>query len=590
MSRFFFLTLTIIGLTFLLSGVTEAQETKKKKKPFAWSNPPTEFQKRKALIPARVAHHSFTSPSMNTEVGFFIYVPEAYDLEQNAERKFPVVFHLHGGRPGSETKSIKIARFVDKAIKTHDNQPTIYVFPNGGPVSWYNYPEKANAMSEDVLVKELIPHIKSAWRTREMAIEGFSQGGRGTTRIMFKHPELFTSAAPGGSGYGPEKRIQEDNGVESESITFAPGYNAWDLATQYAKRADASRLPIMLWVGTEGYNYEFNLKFSKYLDQLNIAHEMNVAKDVKHSAVENYEQTGLKLMKFHQQSFAPPETYVSQTQQPKTNARIAVMETAFQRRGDVKSFALAKAAGYTAMQMHSGNPPGMKKTDHDQSIGLPIGDDPKILDSWIAESKKHGVEIISLCAGSLNKCQIWDRDRELAMRIAKQTIDGSHKVGSNVMLFPFFGPSNFQTDDAALEGVTEFMRELLPYAKEKNVVIGIEAPITTVRVMELLEKLNFPEHLKIYYDTGNLFPKEDIYETIRNYGKDHFCEVHIKASESAIAGEGQIDLQKLAEALDAAQYDKWLVYEANRNGKDPVGNRLAIEKLVKLRKTKTNAK
>ena len=102
-----------------------------------------------------------------------------------------------------------------------------------------------------------------------------------------------------------------------------------------------------------------------------------------------------------------------------TDARIGVMETALKKRADVESFAIAKAAGYTAMQMHSGMPPGMKKKGHDQSEGLPIGDDPAILESWIAESKKHGVEIISLCAGSLNKCQIWDRDRELAMRIAK---------------------------------------------------------------------------------------------------------------------------------------------------------------------------
>jgi len=283
------------------------------------------------------------------------------------------------------------------------------------------------------------------------------------------------------------------------------------------------------------------------------------------------------------------ETDTTQAQPAKTNARIAVMETAFKTRANLKSFAMAKEAGYTAIQMHSGIPAGMKRKGHDQSQGLPIGEDPAILDSWIAESKKQGVEIVSLCAGSLNGCQIWDRDRELAMRIAKQTIDGSHRVGSNVMLFPFFGPSNFQTDDAALEGVADFMSELLPYAQEKNVVIGIEAPVTTVRVMELLEKLDYPEHLKVYYDTGNLFAKEDIYETIRKYGRDHFCEVHIKPSKSAIAGQGQIDLQKLADVLNEVQYDQWLVYEANGKRKDPVGNRLAIEKLVKLRGTETDA-
>lgn len=238
------------------------------------------------------------------------------------------------------------------------------------------------------------------------------------------------------------------------------------------------------------------------------------------------------------------------------------------------------------MSAAGGKALGFKKKPFDQSIGLRIGSDPAILESWQSQSQQHGVKIVSLCAGSLNKCQIWDKDRELAMRIAKQTIDGCHTLGVHVMLFPFFGPSNFQTDDAALEGVAGFMKELLPYAQEKNVVIGIEAPLTTVRVLELMEKLSFPENLKIYYDTGNLFAKEDIYQTIRNYGQQHFCEVHIKAAGNAVAGQGQMDLAKLASALDEAKYDKWLVYEANRNGKEPVANRQAIEKIVTLRRSK----
>lgn len=268
---------------------------------------------------------------------------------------------------------------------------------------------------------------------------------------------------------------------------------------------------------------------------------------------------------------------------PSRSAKIGVMETAFSKTGDARSFAAAKNAGYWAIQMHSGNPPGMRKKPLDQSLSLPIGDDPEILKTWQAESEKHGVKIVSLCAGSLNRCQIWDRDRELSMRIAKQTIDGCHTLGLPVMLFPFFGPSDFQTDDVALEGVADFMKELLPYAAEKDVIIGIEAPITTVRVLELMEKLKYPDHLKVYYDTGNLFAREDIYETIRTYARQHFCEIHIKAAGSAIAGQGQIDLGKLAAALDAAQYDQWLIYEANRDGKDPVANLGSLQRLVKMR-------
>ncbi|MFK8115657.1 MAG: alpha/beta hydrolase [Rubripirellula sp.] len=280
------------------------KKTKKPPRPFAWVNKPSQETLRKTAVDQLITHHSFESGSMGVDVGYCIYLPEAY--AKFSDRKFPVVFHLHGGRPGSEAKSIKLAKFVHAAVEAGDIQPTIYVFPNGGPVSWYNYPQKPNAMGEDVFVEELIPHIRSTYRTRELAIEGFSQGGRGTTRIMFRHPELFVSAAPGGSGYEPEQRIQQNDGAESESLVFAAGYNAWDLANEYAKRSDKTRLPIMLWVGSKGFNYEYNLKFSGFLKDLGIPHEVNVAEGVEHSAVDNYHQTGTRLMEFHQKSFAMP--------------------------------------------------------------------------------------------------------------------------------------------------------------------------------------------------------------------------------------------------------------------------------------------
>ena len=268
-------------------------------------------------------------------------------------------------------------------------------------------------------------------------------------------------------------------------------------------------------------------------------------------------------------------------QTPAKSDAPAVMETAFGKRADVTSFKDAREAGYTAIQMHSGVPDGFK-APIDSSLGLQIGEDASILESWKKASKEHGVRIISLCAGSLNKCEIWDRDREVAMRIATQTIDACETLGVKTMLFPFFGPSKFQTSDEALHGIAGFMKELLPYAEAKGVVIGIEAPVTTDRVLELMGLLKFPKHLKIYYDTGNLFDKEDIYAVIREHAQQHFCEVHIKAAGHVVAGKGKIDLKRLAKALRDGGYDKWLVYEANRNGRDPVANLESIKTIVSL--------
>ncbi|MDA7880775.1 alpha/beta hydrolase-fold protein [Akkermansiaceae bacterium] len=288
---------SILALTLILSGSGLAQ--KKKAQPFKWVNAPSKE------LPPGATHGSFQSPSMKQKVGYVIYLPPSYSTD--SQLHFPVVYHLHGGRPGSELKSVNLARYVDKAIKVKTIKPTIYVFPNGGPMSWYNYPQIENGSGEDVFVNELIPHIDKTYRTiaarHGRAIEGFSQGGRGTTRIMLKYPELFCSAAPGGSGYEPEQRIRDNNGAESEHVRFAPGYNTWDLAKQFSQRSEKPKLPILLWVGTKGFNYEFNLKFSTYLKELKIPHSMLITEGAKHSASEIYQNRGDELMKFHQQNF-----------------------------------------------------------------------------------------------------------------------------------------------------------------------------------------------------------------------------------------------------------------------------------------------
>jgi endo-1,4-beta-xylanase len=120
---------------------------------------------------------------------------------------------------------------------------------------------------------------------------------------MFKHPELFVSTAPGGSGYEPEKRIQENDGAESATVKFAPGYNTWDLAKKFSEKPEPP-LNILLWFGTKDFNYEFNLKFSEYLSELGLKHEKLVAPDAPHSAKANYEINGNALMQFHQKNFS----------------------------------------------------------------------------------------------------------------------------------------------------------------------------------------------------------------------------------------------------------------------------------------------
>jgi len=278
------------------------QQSKQKPAAFSWVNP------AESRTPG-LEHATFRSPSMGIDVGFFVYLPEAYRQPIHRAKRFPVVYYLHGGRPGSEKKSISLAAFIHQATTEKTISPTIYVFINGGPVSHYNYPEMENAMGEDVFIHELIPHIDRTYRTianrSGRAIEGFSQGGRGTMRIVFRHPELFCSAAPGGGGYATEKRISEEGGRESETLRFEEGYNTWDLAKAYAvkKNAGLPAFRMLVYVGTEGFNYENNLEFMEYLDSIGVPFHRLLVSGAPHSAKIIYEKNATDILGFHQQSF-----------------------------------------------------------------------------------------------------------------------------------------------------------------------------------------------------------------------------------------------------------------------------------------------
>jgi enterochelin esterase-like enzyme len=295
------LILTALSFLFFTSAFCQDVKKPKKKKPapFKWVNPP------KSLSPG-VSHHTFKSSSMGIDVGYCVYLPSAY--EKKPKQKFPVVYYLHGGRPGSESKSIKLVKYIHQAMESGQIKPAIYVFNNGGPVSHYNLPKRQHHMGEDLLIKELIPHIDKTLRTiptREArGLEGFSQGGRATARIMFKHPQLFSSCAPGGGGYETEKKISENKGMENPNLIFAEGYNTWDLARKYAAESMSNYpLKIQLHVGTKGFNYENNLLYMEFLKSLAIPFEKVIVKDAPHSAAIIYDGKGLEILKFHSDNF-----------------------------------------------------------------------------------------------------------------------------------------------------------------------------------------------------------------------------------------------------------------------------------------------
>lgn len=282
-------------------------------RPFSWVNPISADQALPGLT-----HATFQSPSMAVPVGYNIYLPPGYDDAANREARYPVIYYLHGGRPGNESRTVGLAEHVHAAITSGSVRPLIVVWPNGGKVSWYDH---GDSMGEEVFVREVIPHIDRTYRTvahrAGRALQGFSQGGRGTTRIMFRYPELFVSAAPGGPGYAVEKVIFENDGVERdtrgagrgdvEALDFGKGNDAYSLARHYAEGATQPPLHIMIWVGTRGFNYEATLEYLGFLEGLSVPAERLIAPGVDHNPFWFYEARGVELLRFHDRHWGSVE-------------------------------------------------------------------------------------------------------------------------------------------------------------------------------------------------------------------------------------------------------------------------------------------
>jgi dipeptidyl aminopeptidase/acylaminoacyl peptidase len=93
-------TVCLVLAVLFASSTAFAQKAKDDKKPakkppapFRWVNPLP-----KTGLPDGVKHGTFTSLSMKVDVGYCIYLPPGYDVKKNSEKRYPVVYYLHGGR------------------------------------------------------------------------------------------------------------------------------------------------------------------------------------------------------------------------------------------------------------------------------------------------------------------------------------------------------------------------------------------------------------------------------------------------------------------------------------------------------------
>ncbi len=264
-----------------------------------WVNPP-------AKTPRGVTHHTLRSAAMGLDVGFNLYLPPQYT---SGSERYPVLYWLHGAG-GDENGGLPIATMLDQAIESKQMPPIIMVIPNGGKRSEYRDWEPQNVKPESFIIRELVPHVDSTYRTikerRGRWIEGMSMGGNGSLKAALKFPDLFSSVVAYAGSYEP---LPKDGYLYPGA---APAFRDWivqlaewyiadhdpfELAKFNQHRLDGMR--IRLVAGTRDVAFKDSEAIHAHFQKIGVTHEYEVLLGVAHNMMAYYERVGVEGFRFH---------------------------------------------------------------------------------------------------------------------------------------------------------------------------------------------------------------------------------------------------------------------------------------------------
>lgn len=226
--------------------------------------------------------------------------------------------------------------------------------------------------------------------------------------------------------------------------------------------------------------------------------------------------------------------------------KVGATDWNLKQEGKLESLALGKQIGFDGVQVSLG-------VGTDQ---LPLSD-PALQQAFVAESKRVGIPIASVCLNILHKNIL--KSDSLGQRWVADSIPIAKALGVQVVLLPFFGKGALTTT-AEMDFVGDALKEIAPAADKAGVILGLEDTISAKDNVRIMERAKSPAVLT-YYDVGNSTGGGfDVVEEIRWLGKERICEVHLKDNPHYL-GEGKIDFKAVVAALADIGFDKWAQLE-----------------------------
>ena len=234
--------------------------------------------------------------------------------------------------------------------------------------------------------------------------------------------------------------------------------------------------------------------------------------------------------------------------QAKAKFKVGVTDWNLKQTGKLEAVALAKAIGFDGVQVSIG-----RQLVNDR-LAL---DDRALQQSYLAESKRVGLPLGSLCLDILHTNGL--KSDPLGQRWVAESIPIAKNMGLRVILLPFFGKWALQ-NQAEMDYVGDALREIAPAAEKAGIILGLEDTISARDNARIMERSKSPAVLT-YYDVGNSTQNGfDVIEEIRWLTAQRICEVHLKDNPNFM-GQGKIDFAAVVNALADIGFDKWAQLE-----------------------------
>ena len=275
--------------------------------------PPYDWIDPKTSPPAGTLYKLYDTPARgeNTQGSYLIYLPPSYNTD--ATRRYPVIYWLHGGFGyQTEASNIAVAPFAS-AMSAGKMPETILVMPQALPSGWYVNSKDGSRPVENVLVKDLVPHIDATYRTiadaRARCLEGMSMGGYGALHLGLKYPTLFgviSAVAP-----AIHESISEEPEIRTADTFFGDqayfeANSPWGIVKNSSAAIVAANPTIRILGGSNDTGLEPDLiRFDQYLTSVGIKHDWLEIQGAGHDYTEIYINSPTDPYLFWKTAFEP---------------------------------------------------------------------------------------------------------------------------------------------------------------------------------------------------------------------------------------------------------------------------------------------